>query len=155
MFTRRRLSACSLFAALAAPAVALAVPNMEEGNWEVTTKMEMVGMPMAMPPITVNHCMTKKDDVPDMSQRDQRCTIKDHKVQGSTVSWKIQCEGKEGNMEGAGSITYAGKTYTGNMQMKVSMGGGDAMTMNYQMQGKHTGACKADSRKAARKPGDY
>jgi len=156
MQSSRRFAAISLCAALGTPAVALAVPNMEEGNWEVTTKMEMVGMPMAMPPQTVNHCMTKKDDVPDMSQRDQRCSLMEHKVEGNSVSWKMQCKGQEGTMNGTGRITYAGKTYTGTMQMIMTEpGGGEAMTINYQMQGRHTGPCKPDSRKAARKKDDY
>lgn len=149
---RRSAALCLL---LAAPGAVLAVPNMEEGNWEVTIKMEMVGMPMAMPPQTINQCLSKKDDVPDMSQRGEKCVLKDHKVEGNTVRWQMQCKGREGTMEGTGRITYAGKTYEGAMQMKMSEAGGEAMAINYQMQGRHTGACRPDSRKAAKKEGDY
>jgi hypothetical protein len=140
---------------LTAPAAAMAVPNMEEGNWQVTIKMEMVGMPMAMPPQTINQCLSKKDDVPDMGQGDQKCYLKDHKVEGNTVRWQMQCKGQQGTMDGAGRITYSGKTYEGTMQMKMTEAGGEAMAINYQMQGKHTGPCRPDSRKAARKKDDY
>jgi hypothetical protein len=147
----RTVPAMLLAATLAVPAVALAA--MEEGNWEVTMKMEMVGMPFAMPPMTVNQCVTKKDLVPDMSQRDENCIVKDQKVVGDTVSWKMECKGREGTMEGEGRIKYAGKTYDGEMQARMTRSG-QPMTVKYTMQGKHTGACRADSKKAKR-AGDY
>src|SRR2546427_3166638 len=139
-----RVAACMLAVAISAPASAA----MEEGNWEVTMRMEVAGMPFAMPPMKQNQCVTKKDLVPDMSQSDQNCLVKDQKVVGDTVSWRIQCKGKDGTMDGEGKIKYASKRYDGEMRAKMTDPGGQAMEVQYTMQGIHTGACKADSKKA-------
>ena len=127
------LTLASFFAATPA----LAAPNMEEGNWEITTKMEMVGMPFAMPPTKHNQCMTKKEAIPDQSRKGQDCTTTDQKMTGDTVSWRMQCKDKDGLTEGEGKITYAGKSYDGAMQMKMSFSG------------RHTGPCKSPPGKRA------
>jgi hypothetical protein len=145
-----RAKACLLCTVLAVPTLGLADPAMQEGNWEVTMKMEMVGMPFPMPPMTVNQCVTKKDLVPDMSQRDQNCIVNDQKVTGDTLTWRMQCKGAQGSMDGEGRIKYSGDTYEGEMQANMTDKSGKAMTIKYTMHGKHTGACKADSKKAKR-----
>jgi hypothetical protein len=142
------LAALVVCAAMAAPLPAWA--QMQEGNWEVTMKMEIADMPMAMPPIKTNQCVTKKDVVPDMSQRDQNCIVKDQKVSGDTVTWKLTCKSKDSTIDGDGRITYAGKTYDGAMNARMTDPSGRAMAVKYTMQGKHTGPCTADSKKAKR-----
>ena len=46
---------------------AVAAPDMKEGQWEitVTSKMEMPGMSVAMPPAKYTQCLTKSDFVPN------------------------------------------------------------------------------------------
>ncbi len=162
MSPRKSLTLCCLSAALAAPPLASAAPNMEEGNWEVTMNMKMEGMPFAMPPVKHNQCMTKKDMVPNASaDKKSSCDVKDQKVSGDTVSWRMVCKDSEGTTEGEGKITYFGRRYEGTMQAKVTPKRGKVMNVSYQMQGRHTGACnaKADPRQSSKpqssKPGDY
>jgi hypothetical protein len=45
--------------------------NMQEGKWEITTKMEIPSMPMDMPPMKHTQCLLKKDIVPQSSQAGQ------------------------------------------------------------------------------------
>src|SRR5688572_9525102 len=127
-------------AAFASPA--LAQPNLQEGNWEITTRMEMPGMPFQMPPQKHNQCMTKKDYVPDQSSKGQDCKITDQKITGDTVSWKMSCKDKDGTVEGEGKITYAGKSYDGMMMAKMTQKG-ESHTMKMNFAGKHTGPCKS------------
>lgn len=143
-----RARACLLSVVLAVPTLALA--NMEEGNWDVVVKMEMVGMPFTMPPVQTSQCVTSKDVVPDMSRPDQECIVRDQKVVGDTVTWKVQCKGAQGTLDGEGRIKYAGRTYAGEMQARMTERGGQAMTIKYTMNGRHTGPCGANSRKAKR-----
>lgn len=142
--------------ALAIAGTGRADPVMKEGNWAVTMQMEMVGMPMAMPPVNTNQCVTKKDLVPDMSKGDEGCIVKNQKLTGDTVTWHLQCTGKDGNMEGDGQIKYGADTYDGTMQLSMSdkSGSGAPMQMKYKMHGKHTGPCNADS-KTAKRADDY
>ena len=134
-------------AAVASPALAQQ-PNLEEGNWEVTTKMEIPGMPFQMPAQKHNQCITKKEFVPDQSDKNRDCKVTDQKVTGNTVSWKMSCKGKDGTTEGEGKITYAGKSYDGMMMANMTQKG-EAMTMKMNFAGKHTGPCKSPPGKRA------
>lgn len=123
-----------------------ASPNMRDGLWEVTTKMEMTGKSgVAMPQQTVRNCLTKKDvenprgSAPGTAGKDNRCKMTDYKLQGNTATWKMACEGK-GAMTGSGSITYNGDSYTGSQTMAMSQGG-QAMNMKMNYSGRRIGDC--------------
>ena len=155
MSLRKSLTLSCLFAALAVPALAAPAPNMEEGNWEVTMKMQMEGMPFAMPPMKVNQCLTKKDMLPNASADKNSCDVKEQKVSGDTVTWRMVCKDPEGTTENEGKITYFGKLYEGTMHTKTTpKQGGETMSASYQLQGRHTGACMA-APKPNKKAGDY
>lgn len=112
--------------------------NMKEGEWEITTKMEMTGIPMQMPPYTHKQCLTKEDLVPKNTQRNDECKIKSVKTSGGTVSWVIECNSPNGTSSGSGKITYSGTTLKGTV--KMTMGGNAQMTSH--ISGKRIGPCK-------------
>jgi len=143
-----RFATLSLLAAtlLSAPAHA-AAPNMKEGLWEITTKMEMPGMPGGMKPQVMQQCFTKKDlDDPRKTApsggdpKDNRCQMTDYKMQGNTATWNMACKGEDA-MTGSGSITYSGTSYTGTNKMSMKRGG-NVQTMTTHYNGKHIGDCK-------------
>jgi len=123
-----------------------AAPNMKEGLWEITTKMEMPGMPVGMPPQVMQQCFTRNDledprkTVPSGGPGDSSCQMTDYKMQGNTATWNMACRG-EGAMTGSGSITYGGTSYTGANRMTMTQGG-YAQTMTMQYSGRHLGECK-------------
>ena len=137
--------ATALVAAVTSGPASAAGPNMKEGMWEITTKMEMAGRnDVAMPQQTVKHCMTKKD-VEDpkqtvMGSKDQnRCKMTDYKLQGNTASWKVACEGQG---SGSGTVTYNGDSYTGSQTMAINAGGsGQPMNMKMNFSGRRVGDC--------------
>lgn len=94
-------------------------PNMEEGKWEVTTKMEMPGMSISMPEVTSTQCLTKKDFVPQGSQQGQECKITKTKVDGNTVTWTVKCSGQGGEVTGTGRMTYSGSSLKGTIEMTM------------------------------------
>ena len=145
-----RLAPLAATVALALPLATLAAkePNFQEGQWETTIKVEMPGMPMAMPPFVTSTCITKKDMVPQTQQPGQDCKILKQEFKNDTVEWSIQCKDAKGNTtDGTGKITYKGEVYAG--EMNVAMTGPDhpAMQMKYTMSGKRTGVCKAEPAK--------
>jgi hypothetical protein len=107
--------------------------------WEVTNKMEMAGVPFAMPAQTTKVCMQKgheKDPNNAVSKdKNQDCKMSDAKVSGNKSSWQMKCDGKH-PMTGNGEITYGDGTYSG--KMKTHSKDGD-MTMVYE--GKRIGSC--------------
>ena len=115
------------------------VPNMQEGEWEITTKMEMPGLPMNMPPTTHTQCLTKKDLVPQSSQPGQECKITQTKLTGDTVTWTMECRGPGGDMEGTGKVTYKGNSFKGTIKMTIAQSN---MEMTMHMSGHRIGDCK-------------
>jgi hypothetical protein len=127
------------------PIISFADVNMQDGNWETTIEMKMEGMPFPMPPVTskITQCITKKDPVPRTANKDQKCDIKDQKISGNKVSWRMVCVDKNGTTEGQGEITYAGNSYQGMVKTKtiVKDNPNEAMTSTMQMKGRWLGAC--------------
>ena len=90
----RNLALFALVCALVVPAYAAGIGKA--GKWQMTMEMDMPGMPMKMPPVSVTHCVTKEQaENPEAAipknNRDSDCKYSDVKVDGSTVSWKVEC----------------------------------------------------------------
>jgi len=133
-----------LFMALAAPAPAGAGPDMQEGLWEITSTVDMPGMPAAMPPVKHSQCITKNDLIPkpQSQQPNQQCTVTGSNISGNTVTWTMQCSSEGSDMEGSGNITYQGDSFDGAFIMNMAVPGQGAMKMTQKMKGKRLGPCK-------------
>jgi hypothetical protein len=114
------------------------VPNMQEGRWEITTEMEMPGMPMKMPPMTHTQCLTKKDLVPQSSQSGDECKITNIEVSVDTVTWVMQCKGQGGETKGTGEIIYSGTSFKGTIKMIMVQSN---MQMTSNIKGSRIGNC--------------
>ncbi len=119
-----------------------------DGNWQITTQMEMPGLPQQMPPMITTQCITKEDaadpqkSLPQRPQRGatpEQCKVSDYKVDGSKITWSLKCEGPNA-MTGAGETIYKGDTYTGTMIMNMSQNG-QPMAMTMKLSGKRLGDC--------------
>jgi hypothetical protein len=127
-----RNAAC-VTVAVALSVSALAQSPRRDGRWEVKTEMEMPGMPMKMPPMTMTQCITKEQaedpqlSIPQGRGAPNNCKVSDYKVTGNKVTWSMKCEGPEA-MTGTGEITYGDNTYDGVMKMERQ---GQTMTMKY------------------------
>lgn len=104
------------------------------GNlYSVTSKMEIQGMPFAMPANTVQVCGPKNDTSDKMVPRDENCTVSNFRRTGNKSSFTMVCTG-ENPMTATGEFeTLANDGYRGRMQMKGKMEGEDMdMTMNFE-----------------------
>lgn len=143
----RYVTTCLLAAAILCGSAHAAAPNMKDGLWEITMKMDMPGMPAGMKPQVMRQCITKKDledprkTAPSGGDpRDNRCQMTDYKMQGNTASWNMACKGEDA-MTGSGTATYSGTSYTGTNRMTMKRGG-QVQTMTMQYSGRHLGECK-------------
>jgi hypothetical protein len=111
--------------------------DLNEGMWEITTKVKMQGM--EIPPQTFSQCITKKDMVPQNNNPSQpgNCTVSDVQTSGNTVSWTVVCKTEGGEMKGKGKITYQGDSFMGESTSEM-MG----MVIVTEMSGKRTGPCQ-------------
>jgi hypothetical protein len=119
--------------------LAFAASPARPGKWEMTMQVEMTGMPMKMPAHTVSYCLTKEEaENPEKlapeSRKNSDCKRTDMKIDGNTVSWKVECE--KSKMTGEGKITYSGDGFEGGMHMTMPNG-----EMNAKYSGKYLGAC--------------
>lgn len=125
---------------VAAVAVAAQAPKSPQkpGKWQTTVETEMPGMPMKMPAMTSESCLTAEDladpqkAVP--SDAKSSCTVSDYKVKDNTVSWTVDCPKEK--MKGSGEMTYSENSYTGTVKMKM-----DQQEVTQKYTGKWLGTC--------------
>lgn len=121
------------------------LPAVAEGTdeqWEITTKMEMKGMPMAMPAMTNQACLPKnRKSNEDLIPKDKNsdCKMSDVKQSGNKMTFKMSCTGKQA-MTGEGEIEHNADNYRGKMHIVGNMEGQPVdMTQNFS--GKRIGSC--------------
>lgn len=115
--------------------------------WEVSTKVEMAGMPMAIPGMTVKVCVpTGSEKNPQaMQPKDNKCKMSDVKTSGNKVSWKVTCVEHGGTMTGTGESTHDRDSFHGTMHMKGNTSDQTIdMTQNYNGK-KIGGACDSEA----------
>ena len=128
----RLFSFLALSLGLTATGVVLAQAG--SGNlYSVTTKMEMAGMPFAMPANTVQVCGPKDQASDKMVPHDENCTVSNFRQSGNKSSFTMTCRG-ENPMTATGEFErLSAEAYRGRMQMKGKMEGEDVdMTMNFE-----------------------
>ena len=105
--------------------------------WQVTSQMEMEGMPFKMPARPLKICAAKNAQEPPGSANDERgCTNSDMSRDGNKVTWTSSCSGPPA-MTGQGEITYEGTdSYSGTIKYVTDDGN---MTIN--LTGKKIGGC--------------
>jgi hypothetical protein len=109
--------------------------------WEVTTNVDMPGMPMAIPAQTMQVCKDKNRRVEDdIVKKDQPCKMTDMRTSGTRTTYSIVCEGKDA-FSGTGEHEMLGKdSYRMKMHMNYSSRG---MSMDMVTNARRIGACDA------------
>ena len=127
-----RLLFTSLAAAAAIATVAVAHAQSQKGDlWEITSQMEMAGMPMAMPASTQRVC-AGKEQAP--LQARENCQITEQQKLANGWRWKMTCN--DGSTAD-GNMTYQGiEAWNGVMNMKMKEG-----AMSMKLAGKRVGEC--------------
>jgi hypothetical protein len=119
-----------------------AAPDMQEGNWEMTIKTEMEGMPIAMPATKHTVCITKEDLVPQKPEQNQDCKMTNQKVSGNTVTWTMKCKMDKTVVDSNGKITYKKDKFDGVINISMNDPHSGKMNMTQNMSGKRIGECK-------------
>jgi len=128
-------SLIAVVAAFSLPASAFA--QAKDDLWEVTMKMEMPGMPMAMPAQVHRACVAKNRKDEDLIPSHDNCRLLESNRSGNKITHKMACTGDEA-MTVSGEMTYAGTSYEGRMRMVTQ-----SMEMGQTFAGKRVGDCTA------------
>ena len=117
--------------------------DMVDGHWETIVQVQIQGSNFPVPAIKSSRCLTRDDPVPN-AQSNMRCQVSEQTVSGNDVSWRVRCGDDKATMNGAGKVTYAGESFTGEMDMLVEENAGDrSMQIKYVLRGTRLRACDA------------
>lgn len=112
--------------------------------WEMSVKMEMAGMPFAMPATTNKICVAKGRERDPGSTADKNCVVSDVKNSGNKSSWKVQCNHNGEIMNGSGEMTGTPDNSEGVIRLNGMSGGHKIdMTQTYKSR-RIGGACDSD-----------
>ena len=114
--------------------------DLKPGKYQITSKVNMPGMPGGMPPQTITQCMTEQDPVPHTSAGANGCKITNMTTEGDTVKYTLVCEQQGMQSESNGEMTYKGETFYGTTQTKMGPSGG-GMTITTKINAKRIGKC--------------
>jgi hypothetical protein len=114
--------------------------DFKPGKYEITSKVEMEGMPGAMPPQTTIQCLTESAPVPDGSTTAQGCKITDMKTKGNKVTYTMECDQQGMKVKSSGEIIYKGDAFEGTSTMKMGPSAG-GMSITTKTTGKRIGKC--------------
>jgi hypothetical protein len=126
-------------------ALVASLPVSAQGKdelWEVSSKMEMQGMPMAMPAQVNRVCVGKNRKDEDLVPKQSNCRVVDSKRVGSKFTYKMECTGDE-PMTMIGEMTFGNNAYDGQMRMTMTK---TKDTMNMAVSGKRVGDCTAQAK---------
>ena len=126
-------------------ALVAALPASAQGKdelWEISSKMDMPGMPMAMPAQVNRVCVGKNRKDEDLVPKQSNCRMVDSKRVGSKFTYKMECTGNE-PMTMLGEITFGNNAYDGQMRMTMTKTND---TMNMAVSGKRVGDCTAPAK---------
>lgn len=126
-------------------ALALSLPASAQGKddlWEISSRMEMPGMPMAMPGQTSRVCVGKNRKDEDLIPKQGDCHVVESKRAGNKFTYTMECAGSEPSTI-AGAITFGDKAYDGKMHMTMKR---TKDTMEMAFAGKRVGDCTAPAK---------
>ena len=105
--------------------------------WNMTTRMEMAGMPGHSQ--THQMCMKKGQTQPDQMSQDRNCKVAESRTVGDKTTWKIECAGRD-PMTGEGELTRTKDRMEGRMRMQGKRGS-ESFEMTTVMSGTLIGGC--------------
>jgi len=119
-------------------------PQGRDELWDVTSKMEMPGMPVAMPPQTRRVCVEKGNDTAAIPKNDG-CTVVDTRRVGNKFTYRMACKKGKDDYVATGESTSSGNGYQGTMRMAGKMDG-QPMEMSMAYSGARAGNCTLSAR---------
>jgi hypothetical protein len=122
--------------------------EVQAGEWKtrVVIQREVPGLDVAMEPIsyTTTQCLTAKDLVPNTQGPNQKCEVFEPKRVANNLRWTLRCTDADGEVVGAGEVTFEATRYTGGARASKTPTDKNALpvALSYQLEGERVGACK-------------
>ena len=114
-------------------------PQGKDELWDVTSKMEMPGMPFSMPAQTRRVCIERANDAGTIPMN-EGCVVADLRHTGNKVTYRMNCRGGNNDYTATGESTLAASEFQGAMRMAGKMDG-QQMDMSMTYSGVRAGNC--------------
>ena len=137
-----------LLAALLAAPLAGAAQMPTPGLWQIGAQTQAVGVPIALSPMAIEHCLTA-DDARDPSRLLGRlsspgatgCAYTDSAYSGSNFHFTMECTGIFG-IKATGDVTFTATSLTGAIASTATING-QAVEMRSTLSARRLGECPA------------
>ena len=118
-------------------------PALAQGSddlWEISSKMEMPGIPMSMPAQMMKVCAAKSAKDDEFIPKQGDCKVVDSKRTGNKLAYKMTCSTPEPSTV-EGETHFGSGAYDGKMRMTMTSSN---QTMQMTYSGKRIGSCTAN-----------
>ena len=130
-----------LLAMFSGTALAVEMPDIQEGLWEISSEASIPGMPIKMPAMTTEQCFTKESMNPENILQQNNCQMNNMDVANNQVSWSMTCAQEGMTMQGSGNIQYQKTQFSGIFDLVMSGAAEGSMSMQTKLSGRYIGQC--------------
>jgi hypothetical protein len=115
--------------------------EMVEGEWELTVKYTISGMPISNPEEHYRECFTQDDPIPTSFLNARNCEIIDQHTRYRTVYYRLNCFTENGSIINEGKIHFTSMKINGDSKTDLGEIAGRNSVMRYKFTGRRLGDC--------------
>lgn len=115
--------------------------EMVEGEWELTVKYTVSGMPIAIPAEHYRECFTQEDPIPTSFLNAHSCQVIEQRARHRTVFFRLSCFADNGSFINEGKIHFSSMKIRGDSKTDLGDVAGKTTTMRYKFTGRRLGDC--------------
>ena len=115
--------------------------DFNPGEYQITSKVKMQGMPSGMPAQTITECVSEQDLIPKSDSSGQDCEIHNMEQKGNVITWEMECNQEGQKITSQGKMVYSGDSFEGTITTKMGPQAGN-MIITTEITGERTGSCK-------------
>ena len=120
----------------------VAAVDIVEGEWELTVKYTMSGMPISNPVEHYRECFSQEDPIPTSFLNARNCQIIDQHIRYRTVYYRLNCFTEHGSIINEGKIHFSAMKIYGDAKSDLGEVAGRNSVLRYKFTGRRLGDCQ-------------
>ena len=113
-----------------------------EGEWELSVKFTMSGMPISNPAEHYRECFTQEDPIPTSFLNARNCQVIDQHSRYRTVYYRLNCFTENGSIINEGKIHFTSMKISGDAKTDLGDVAGRNSVLRYKFTGRRLGDCQ-------------
>jgi hypothetical protein len=111
------------------------------GEWELTVKQNVSGMPVGVPTQKHRECFSDDDPIPTSFLKARQCDVIEQRVRHRTVYFKVNCFTEHGSIINEGKIKFSSLKVSGDSKTDLGEVAGRTSVLRYKFTGRRIGEC--------------